>query len=104
MVLKKAETESEEETVNTSVGKKKYSGLVRMFREGYLSLCIYKSVYEHKTFYDIAVYRKIKVNGRHEYRRGTNYKPSDLPLLRQLLGEAEEFLAAVTFSEKEATC
>ncbi len=34
-----------------------------MFREGYLSLCIYKNVHEHRIFFDIVVYRKVK-NGK----------------------------------------
>ena len=79
------------------IGDKKYGRLVRMLREGYLSLCIYKNVHTNKTFFDIVVYRKIKRPGKKppfEYVRGANLKPSDLPSLRVLIAEAEEFLAS----------
>jgi hypothetical protein len=67
-----------------------------MFREGFLSVCVYKNVYERKTFYDIVVYRKIKdSNGSFDYRRGTNLKPTDLPILRNLIKEAEDFLTSL---------
>lgn len=81
------------------IGDKKFGRLVRMFREGYLSLCIYKNVYENRTFYDIVVYRKIKRSGhvpkdgpRFEYKRGTNLKPTDIPALQMLLTAAADYL------------
>jgi len=87
------DTTGSEEVID-SAGAKKYGRLVRMLRDGYLSICIYKNVHERKTFYDIVLYRKIKVNGVVTYKRGTNLKPSDLPHLRVLIQGAEEFLAS----------
>jgi hypothetical protein len=83
----------ESSTPEVGPGKQKYSSLKRMFREGYLSVCVYKNVYEHKTFYDVVIYRKIRIaNGEYDYRRGANLKPSDLPVLQQLLKEVSDFL------------
>lgn len=73
--------------------------MVRMFREGFISICVYKNVYEHKTFYDVVIYRKIKVNGGYDYKRGANLKPSDLPDLAKLLAEVQDFLVATNDDE-----
>lgn len=87
-------------------GQKKYSRVARMYKEGYLSVVIYKNVYQvpvmadgttTRIFYDIVPYRKIKDRyGNSEYKRGTNLKPNDLPLLQKLLQEAHEYLKAIT--------
>lgn len=81
------ETESEpQETL--SPGEKRYSRRLVLYKDGYVSLCIYKNVYQRKTFYDIVLARK--VNG--QYRRGANFKPVDLPKLKLLIDAAEEYL------------
>ena len=86
--------EKEEKEVNSSqFGRKKYSRLVRMFKEGYLSVAIYKNAYERRTFYDVVIYRKIKTPKGYAYRRGTNLKPSDVSDLLILLREANEYLS-----------
>jgi hypothetical protein len=72
-------------------GKKLYSKMVRMFREGYISVVVYKNKYARKTFYDIVFFRKVKVNGKSEWRRGANFKPTDMPDLAVLLPEVEAF-------------
>jgi len=77
------------------VGDKKYGRMVRMFREGYLALHIYKNVYSTHTFYDIVIARKIRRNNVQEYVRGTNLKPQDLPDLKVLIEAAEDYLASV---------
>jgi hypothetical protein len=94
---------AKEESINGTAGKKKYGRMVRMFREGYLSVCIYKNVFERKTFYDIVIYRKIKgSNGEYDYRRGTNLKPSDLPVLLTLVAEARDFLTSLESENNSA--
>jgi len=85
-------------------GKKLYGKRVRMFREGYLSVLVYKNVYEQRTFYDWVIYRKIRVNGKSIYKRGTNLKPCDIPDLEVLLSEVKQFLQAIPGGEiKEDT-
>jgi hypothetical protein len=90
----KIEVSSSEEI--SGVGDKRYSQLVRMFKEGYISVCIYKNVYDRKTFYDTVICRKIKQtsNGAPVYKRGANLKPSDIPHLLTLLPEVMDFLRA----------
>ena len=80
---------------NESTGRKKFGKMVRMFREGYLSVLIYKNVYEKRTFYDVVVYRKVKSNGVAKYRRGANLKPSDISCLQTLLEEANHYLESI---------
>lgn len=70
-----------------------------MFREGFISICVYKNVYEHRTFYDTVIYRKIKLNGGYDYKRGANLKPTDLPVLLKLLVEVQDFLDAINSEE-----
>jgi len=91
----KDQRESEKEIDRLSLGDKRYGRMVRMFREGYLSLCIYKNVYEKRVFYDIVIYRKIKVNGKLDYKRGANLKPSDILVLVVLLKEADGYLNSI---------
>lgn len=87
--------EESEETINDP-GDKRYGRIMRMLREGFLSVCIYKNVHQNKTFYDIVVYRKVKSgNDDYQWKRGTNLKPSDLPHLIVLLTAAEEYLKAL---------
>ena len=78
-------------------GKKKYGRLVRLFREGYISIAIYKNAYEQgKIFYDIVVYRKIRMNGSTKYKRGANLKPQDLPHLQNLLRDAQDYVDSLS--------
>lgn len=76
----------------------KFSTRVRLYKEGYLSVCVYKNVtLRDDVYYDIVFFRKTKNGtGKQEFKRGANLKPGDLPILRRLLAEAEEFLAAET--------
>ena len=69
--------------------------MVRMFREGYLAVHIYKNVHENRVFYDVVVMRKIKKDTKQEYVRGANLKPTDLPALAVLIQAAQEFLRSV---------
>lgn len=72
--------------------KVQYSRRVRMFREGYLSVCIFKNVMESgDTHYDTVVYRKIGRGTSAKWRRGTALKPTDLGILAQLLSAANDF-------------
>ena len=73
---------------------KNYSRRLRMYKDGYLSVCVYLNVLGSEKFYDIVIYRKIRSNGSSEYKRGANLKPSDLPVLQRLLAEAQQFLSA----------
>lgn len=93
----KSET-SQVDLVASDPGPKKYGRLVRMFREGYVAVHIYMNVYKNRTFYDIVIARKIKRDGKQEYVRGANLKPSDLPALQVLLTAADEFLLSVDSS------
>ncbi len=77
-------------------GEKKYGKLLRMLRQGYMSVCLYKNVHQNRTFYDIVIYRKIRApSGDCSYKRGANLKPSDLLDLTALLGEVEEYLESL---------
>lgn len=93
---------SAEEETSFNLGRKRYGRMVRMFREGFLSICVYKNVYEKRTFFDVVVYRKIKTNEGYDYKRGTNLKPADLPILSKLLSEVQDFLAAINLEENTA--
>ena len=72
----------------------RYSQRVRMYKEGYVSVCVYKSVtHSGRVFHDTVIYRKVRNgNGKNEFQRGTNLKPEDLPILWRLLQEAHAFL------------
>lgn len=89
-----AEEEKELERAN-GFGRKKYGRLVRMFREGFISVAVYKNVFEKRTFYDIVIYRKIRVGSGYDYRRGANLKPADIPALIILLNEVNDCLRAL---------
>lgn len=94
MDAQQVKRKSQEKEEKVDIGDKKYGRLVRMFKEGYVSICIYKNVYENKVFYDIVIYRKIKNNkdGSPIYKRGANLKPIDLKDLLVLLKEVDFFL------------
>lgn len=95
MAFKQNKEESKEKSLNGH-GPKKYSRMVRMYKEGYISVAIYKNVYEKKTYFDIVIYRKIRLpDGSNDFKRGANLKPEDLPILADLLDEANDYLAAV---------
>lgn len=77
-------------------GAKKYGRLLRMYREGCLSVCVYENAYVKKTFYDIVIFRKTRdKTGSYSYRRGTNLKYHDLSDLIVLLKAAKEYLASL---------
>ena len=66
-----------------------------MFKEGYLSVHVFLNLTtEGRRFYDTVIYRKIKRPGGFEHARGANLKPEDLPILVDLLSEANEFIQA----------
>lgn len=65
---------------------------VRRFQDGPLSVVVYRNTVGARVFYDVVIYRRIRVNGDFSYRRGTNLKPEDLPSLQRLLHSAEEFM------------
>ena len=90
---------SEEEEDSFGLGRKRYGRMVRMFREGFLSVCVYKNVYENRTFFDVVVYRKIRTKDGYDYKRGTNLKPADLPILSKLLSEVQDFVSALNIEE-----
>lgn len=100
MAFEKDQRSAEEEDLNKRPGRKKYGRLVRMFREDYLSVCVYKNVHERRTFYDVVIFRKIKVNGGgYDYKRGANLKPVDVPVLAKLLVEVQDFLGTLDIEE-----
>lgn len=78
--------------------QKKYSRLLRKYKEGYVSVSVYLNVNgDGKRYYDTVIHRKIrnsKMPDGIEWKRGTNLKPQDLPILERLLGEARLFLEA----------
>lgn len=76
-------------------GKKLYSKMSRMFREGFVSVVIYKNKYANACFFDIVIYRKIKQNGKPDWKRGANLKPSDIPDTIKLLKEADIYLKSI---------
>jgi len=80
-------------------GKRRYSRLMRMFREEFVSVCVYKTVHEHMTFYDTVIFRKVKSNGELKFKRGANFKPEDIPRLIELLKEVDQYLNSVSSPE-----
>jgi hypothetical protein len=85
---------------NGRYGKLKFSRMVRMFREGFLSVTVYKTAYERATFHDVVIYRKVRVRGGNfDYRRGANLKPSDIPVLQKLLVEVNDYFKALSQDE-----
>ena len=78
----------------------KYSRRVRMYREGYLSVCVYMNVMTNgDKYYDTVVFRKIGRGNQAKFKKGTSYKPTDLPDLITLLQAALEFI-----NSEKATC
>lgn len=67
--------------------KKKFSRLLRVYNSDYLRVCIYENAYTNVTFYDVVIYRKVKS----DYVRGANLKPTDVPILIELLSEVRSF-------------
>lgn len=79
-----------------------FSRRVRMYREGYVSVCVYLNVRrDGKEFYDTVIYRKIKNGNGDKWERGANLKPSDLPVIIKLLDEANEYLEAELSTEPD---
>lgn len=78
-----------------TLGDKKYSRRVRHYREGYMSVSVYKNVFEFGEIFDIVIHRKIRgEDGKNIYKRGANLKPTDLPILCKLLDEARRYVEA----------
>ena len=75
--------------------RRRYSKRVRSYKEGYISVSIYLNVTDERRHYDTVIFRKIKSGRGFEWKRGTNYKPGDLPVIVRLLNEAHEFLKTV---------
>ncbi len=66
---------------------------LKMLREGFLSVCIFRNIDHGMLFYDTVIYRKVRQpDGTSRWVRGANYKPSDLPVLGRLVRDAEIFL------------
>lgn len=78
-------------------GKKLYQKLLRVFKQGYLSIALYKNVHENRIFYDTVIYRKvgIKLNGEPDWRRGASLKPFDIIDLQELLVDVKQFLDVI---------
>ena len=73
--------------------RNKVSRRIRSYREGYVSISVYLNVLDDgREFHDIVIYRKIKESRGFSWKRATNYKPKDLPIIIQLLSEANAFL------------
>lgn len=79
----------------------KFSRRIRLYKEGYISVHVFLHQQTNgKRYYDTVVYRKIKDgNGGFKHVRGANLKPSDIPVVIKLLGEANDFLKAEVVSE-----
>ncbi len=85
---------------------KQFSRLVKKYRQDYISVSIYLNVMgDGQRFYDTVIHRKIKSSNEpdgFEWRRGTNLKPRDLPILASLLHQAHEFLSAELNTERDS--
>jgi hypothetical protein len=61
--------------------------LLKIFREDFVSVCIYRHANNGRIFYDIVPCRQIRVKGgKKVWKRGANFKPGDLPLECWLAG------------------
>jgi len=70
---------------------------IKIFREDYVSVVIYRNITGGKCYYDIVPYRLIwerQQTGekKRKWKRGTNYKPKDCLKLARLLTQANELL------------
>jgi hypothetical protein len=66
---------------------------IKMFRDGYLSVCIFRNIDHGQLFYDTVIYRKIKESdGQSRWIRGANFKPADLDTLARLIRDASTYL------------
>ncbi len=73
----------------------KYSRRVRMYKEGFLSVCVYMNVMDNgDKHYDTVIYRKIGRGSSSKFKRGTSLKPTDLLPLISLAKAAHEFITA----------
>ena len=73
----------------------KYSRRLRMYKEGFLSVCIYVNIMENgDKYYDTVFFRKIGKGKNAKFKRGTSLKPTDLPNLLSLTQAAIDFITA----------
>jgi len=72
------------------------SELLKIFREDYVSVSIYKNEVNGKTYYDIVPARLIWIyegkTKKRIWKRGANFNPDDLMKLVRLLLQAAELL------------
>ena len=78
--------------------KVRRSEQIKIFREDYVSVSIYRNTYDAKVYYDIVPNRLIWVrqddgSKKREWKRGANFKPADLFALVRLLMQALELLS-----------
>lgn len=71
---------------------------IKILREDFVSISIYRNVVDDKTYYDIVPARLIYVrqgdgSRKRVWKRGANFKPADIPLLLRLLLQAAELLS-----------
>lgn len=71
---------------------------IKILREDYVSISIYRNVVDDKTYYDIVPARLIYVrqedgSKKRVWKRGANFKPDDIPRLIRLLLQAAELLS-----------
>ena len=65
---------------------------VARFERGHIQVATYLNETPGGSYYDVVIYRKIRVDGKMLYRRGANLKPDDLPLVISLLQQAAEYI------------
>jgi hypothetical protein len=70
---------------------------IKIFRDDYVSVVIYRNITNGKMYYDIVPYRLIweRQHGgekKRKWKRGTNFKPGDCLKLAGLLVEADMLL------------
>lgn len=65
----------------------------RSYGKGQILVAVYRNEIDSRVYYDTVIYRRIRQGG--EFRRGTNLKPHDLPLLVELLSQAGEYLVKI---------
>lgn len=70
---------------------------IKILREDYVSVSIYRNTVGCKVYYDVVPSRLISVKRpdgtkRRQWSRSANYKPIDLPVLIRLLAQAVRLL------------
>ena len=76
-----------------------FENAIRVFRDGWLAVAIFKNDYREQTYYDSVIFRRIRLSNRYGWVRGANMKHEDLKQLVPLLHAASEWIGQNKFKK-----